>query len=63
MYRYLQFIFLRSITVSLVIRDIVERLVKKDVRLAAVHLVDAHYCSDPGKFISGNIFKSKTVKK
>ena len=21
-------------------------------QLAAVHLVDAHYCSDPGKFVS-----------
>merc|ERR1739838_998938 len=24
----------------------------KDFRLAAVHLVDSHYCSDPAKFIS-----------
>ena len=22
------------------------------IRLAAVHLVDSHYCSDPAKFIS-----------
>ncbi|XP_023331962.1 GPN-loop GTPase 2 [Eurytemora carolleeae] len=40
-------------TTNTAVRDIIGRLVKKDVRLAAVHLVDAHYCSDPGKFISG----------
>jgi len=34
------------------VRDVVDRLIKLDVRLAAVHLVDSHYCSDPGKFIS-----------
>lgn len=39
-------------TTNTAVRDIIGRLVKKDVRLAAVHLVDAHYCSDPGKFIS-----------
>jgi len=34
------------------VRDIVESLTKADLRLAAVHLVDSHYCSDPAKFIS-----------
>lgn len=34
------------------VRDIVTRLVKLDIRLCAVNLVDSHYCSDPGKFIS-----------
>ncbi|KAG1676501.1 GPN-loop GTPase 2 [Nymphon striatum] len=33
-------------------RNIMERLTKEDYRLAAVHLVDSHYCSDPGKFIA-----------
>ena len=23
-----------------------------DVRLCAVHLVDSHYCTDPGKFVA-----------
>ena len=26
--------------------------IARDFRLAAVHLVDSHYCSDPAKFIS-----------
>jgi len=34
------------------VREVVQRLGKMDLRLAAVHLVDSHYCSDPGKFIS-----------
>jgi len=34
------------------VRDIVTRLTKLDIRLCAVNLVDSHYCSDPGKFIS-----------
>jgi len=34
------------------VRSIVEFLTKSDLRLAAVHLVDSHYCSDPAKFIS-----------
>ena len=34
------------------IRNIVAQLGKWNFRLAAVHLVDSHYCSDPGKFIS-----------
>ncbi|EDO30990.1 predicted protein [Nematostella vectensis] len=34
------------------VRNIVKQLEKWDSRLVAVHLVDSHYCSDPGKFIS-----------
>ncbi|KAK3098562.1 hypothetical protein FSP39_020655 [Pinctada imbricata] len=34
------------------VRNILRQLQKWDYRLAAVHLVDSHYCSDPGKFIS-----------
>jgi len=39
-------------TVDDSVRSLVERLVAADTRLAAVHLVDSHYCSDPAKFIS-----------
>lgn len=34
------------------VRNVVRRLEKWDFRLTAVHLVDAHHCSDPAKFIS-----------
>lgn len=34
------------------VRNVVRQLEKWDFRLAAVHLVDAHHCSDPTKFIS-----------
>lgn len=34
------------------IKNIFEQLTSWDYRLAAVHLVDSHYCSDPSKFIS-----------
>nr|ACO11767.1 ATP-binding domain 1 family member B [Lepeophtheirus salmonis] len=36
------------------VKSIIKKLESQplDVRLAAVHLVDAHYCSDPGKYIS-----------
>jgi len=39
-------------TTNSAVRDVVEKLMKLDVRLTAVNMVDAHYCSDPGKFIS-----------
>jgi len=39
-------------TVDSSVKEVVEKLVASDVRLAAVHLVDSHYCSDPAKFIS-----------
>jgi len=35
------------------VKNIVARLEKEgEVRLAAVHLVDSHYCADPSKFLS-----------
>lgn len=34
------------------VKNITQALQKFGLRLAAVHLVDAHYCSDSGKFIS-----------
>ncbi|XP_065057907.1 GPN-loop GTPase 2-like isoform X2 [Rhopilema esculentum] len=34
------------------VRQIFQNLEKYGFRLVAVHLVDSHYCSDPGKFIS-----------
>lgn len=36
------------------LRNVIQWLTSKevDVKLAAVHLVDSHYCSDPNKFIS-----------
>lgn len=34
------------------IRSITAQLLKRGIKLVAVHLVDSHYCSDPGKFIS-----------
>jgi len=39
-------------TVDNSVKEVLERLLEKDYRLCAVHLVDSHYCSDPGKFIS-----------
>merc|ERR1719153_53524 len=39
-------------TVDQSMKDIIEHLTRLDIRLAAVHLVDSHYCSDPGKFIA-----------
>ncbi|XP_062364864.1 GPN-loop GTPase 2 [Cinclus cinclus] len=34
------------------LKDVFAQLAKWNFRLAAVHLVDSHYCTDPGKFIS-----------
>ncbi|NXO63937.1 GPN2 GTPase, partial [Phainopepla nitens] len=34
------------------LKDVFARLAEWNFRLAAVHLVDSHYCTDPGKFIS-----------
>ena len=36
-------------TVDTSVQSLVAELVSGDFRLAAVHLVDSHYCSDPGK--------------
>ncbi|RUP50528.1 hypothetical protein BC936DRAFT_138704 [Jimgerdemannia flammicorona] len=54
------------------VKDIIERLQKLDYRLTfilllslpqlvAVHLVDAHYCTDPTKFISVLLLSLKTM--
>lgn len=34
------------------IHNIIAKLQKSDFSLSAVHLVDSHYCCDPGKFVS-----------
>ncbi|KAG4303889.1 hypothetical protein PORY_002706 [Pneumocystis oryctolagi] len=34
------------------LQNLVSKLEKMNYRLAAVHLVDAHYCTDPSKYIS-----------
>jgi GPN-loop GTPase len=34
------------------VRGLFAKLSKAGYRLAAVHLADAHYCADPGKFVS-----------
>uniref|UniRef100_A0A6G1RH18 GPN-loop GTPase 2 n=1 Tax=Hypotaenidia okinawae TaxID=2861861 RepID=A0A6G1RH18_9GRUI len=34
------------------LKNVFTQLAKWNFRLAAVHLVDSHYCTDPGKFIS-----------
>lgn len=34
------------------VKNIAEQLCKNGFQLCAVHLVDSHYCSDPGKFIA-----------
>ncbi|KAM4581576.1 GPN-loop GTPase 2 [Odontesthes bonariensis] len=34
------------------VKNIFSQLAKWNIRLAAVHLVDSHYCADPAKFIS-----------
>uniref|UniRef100_A0A8D0HS66 GPN-loop GTPase 2 n=1 Tax=Sphenodon punctatus TaxID=8508 RepID=A0A8D0HS66_SPHPU len=34
------------------LKNVFAKLSKWNFRLAAVHLVDSHYCTDPGKFIS-----------
>merc|ERR1719312_1741324 len=33
-------------------KQIIEHLGKQDIRLTCVNLVDAHHCSDAGKFVS-----------
>ncbi|RKP10081.1 GPN-loop GTPase [Thamnocephalis sphaerospora] len=43
------------------VKRIVDRLQKLDYRLAAVHLVDAHYCTDPAKYISALMVSLKTM--
>ncbi|KAG6490967.1 hypothetical protein ZIOFF_052299 [Zingiber officinale] len=43
-------------------KNIITKLVKKlDLRLTAVHLIDAHLCCDPGKYVSGLILSLTTM--
>ncbi|KAI9596669.1 GPN-loop GTPase [Syncephalis fuscata] len=43
------------------VRTLVDRLQKRNYRLAAVHLVDAHYCTDPSKYIAALMVSLKTM--
>ncbi|CAG8496697.1 6152_t:CDS:2 [Ambispora leptoticha] len=43
------------------VKNIIERLAKKNFRLVTVHLVDAHHCTDPAKYISVLLLSLKTM--
>ncbi|CAO3642581.1 unnamed protein product [Cunninghamella blakesleeana] len=43
------------------VKEILNQLEKHDFRLVAVHLVDAHYCTDPAKYISVLLLSLKTM--
>ncbi|KAI8391165.1 GPN-loop GTPase [Radiomyces spectabilis] len=43
------------------VKEILDRLQKLNYRLVAVHLVDAHYCTDPAKYISVLLLSLKTM--
>ncbi|KAI9298484.1 hypothetical protein K502DRAFT_346069 [Neoconidiobolus thromboides FSU 785] len=43
------------------VKNILDKLQKLDFRLTAVHLVDAHYCTDPVKYISVLLVSLKTM--
>ncbi|KAL8231231.1 hypothetical protein R6Q57_001009 [Mikania cordata] len=43
-------------------KKVIMKLIKKlDLRLTAVHLVDAHLCSDPGKYVSALLLSLSTM--
>ncbi|KAG9443349.1 hypothetical protein H6P81_014689 [Aristolochia fimbriata] len=43
-------------------KNIINKLIKKlNLRLTVVHLVDAHLCSDPGKYVSALILSLSTM--
>ncbi|KAJ3684717.1 hypothetical protein LUZ61_013881 [Rhynchospora tenuis] len=43
-------------------RSVINKLIKKlDLRLTAIHLVDAHLCCDPGKYISALLLSLSTM--
>nr|XP_009777327.1 PREDICTED: GPN-loop GTPase 2 isoform X2 [Nicotiana sylvestris] len=43
-------------------KKMIMKLIKKlDLRLTAVHLVDAHLCSDPGKYVSALLLSLSTM--
>ncbi|CAG8435841.1 5997_t:CDS:2 [Ambispora gerdemannii] len=43
------------------VKNIIERLTKTNFRLVTVHLVDAHHCTDPAKYISVLLLSLKTM--
>ncbi|RIA91308.1 hypothetical protein C1645_875527 [Glomus cerebriforme] len=43
------------------VKNVIERLQKLNYRLVTVHLVDAHYCTDPTKYISVLLLSLKTM--
>ncbi|CAG8545574.1 13905_t:CDS:2, partial [Dentiscutata heterogama] len=43
------------------VKNILERLQKLDYRLVTIHLVDAHYCTDPSKYISALLLSLETM--
>ncbi|CAJ0647972.1 1075_t:CDS:2 [Entrophospora sp. SA101] len=43
------------------VKNIIDKLQKLDYRLVTVHLVDAHYCTDPSKYISILLLSLKTM--
>lgn len=43
-------------------KNVIMKLIKKlSLRLTAVHLVDAHLCSDPGKYVSALLLSLSTM--
>ncbi|CAB3364447.1 Hypothetical predicted protein [Cloeon dipterum] len=42
-------------------KNIMSQLVKFDLRLCSVQLIDSHHCSDPGKFISALLLSLTTM--
>ncbi|KAB1204000.1 GPN-loop GTPase 2 [Morella rubra] len=43
-------------------KNVIVKLIKKlNLRLTAVHLVDAHLCSDPGKYVSALLLSLSTM--
>ncbi|KAI3943355.1 hypothetical protein MKW92_048988 [Papaver armeniacum] len=43
-------------------KNVIEKLIKKlDLRLTAIHLFDAHLCSDPGKYVSASMFYLRLI--
>ncbi|CAO3664421.1 unnamed protein product [Umbelopsis vinacea] len=43
------------------VKNILEQLQKVNYRLVSVHMVDAHYCTDPAKYISVLLLSLKTM--
>ncbi|OZJ03045.1 hypothetical protein BZG36_03710 [Bifiguratus adelaidae] len=43
------------------VKELIDELQKLNYRLVAVHLVDAHYCLDPSKYISVLLISLKTM--